>query len=62
MRSLLWLVLSLAVIGNVFVGVAVSDGPTQVVLSSVSGLCVLGCGIGLYATRDRSGGSDYGAG
>lgn len=54
MRSLLWLVLSLAVISNVFIGVAVADGPTQIVLSSVSGLCVLGCGIGLYLTRDQN--------
>ncbi|MFG3255215.1 hypothetical protein [Streptomyces sp. NPDC048172] len=59
MRSLLWLVLSLAVVGNVFIGVAVSGGLTQIVLSSVSGLCVLACGIGLYVTRDRNG-ADHG--
>ncbi|AEM88352.1 hypothetical protein [Streptomyces violaceusniger] len=52
MKSLLWLVLTLAAIVNVASSFAFT-GTEQIVISSVTGLTAIGTATGLYMTRDR---------
>ncbi|MGI5350809.1 hypothetical protein ACQEU8_21910 [Streptomyces sp. CA-250714] len=53
MKSLLWLVLAACVVANVFLSLAGPGGATQIVLSVLTGLGVLGSGAGLWVLRDR---------
>ncbi|MBO3673924.1 hypothetical protein [Streptomyces sp. NEAU-YJ-81] len=52
MKSLLWLVLTLAAIVNVASSFAFS-GTEQIVISAITGLTAIGTATGLYMTRDR---------
>ncbi|MFE7429360.1 hypothetical protein ACF1BP_13160 [Streptomyces sp. NPDC014735] len=53
MKSLLWIVLVAALAANVFASFGVPKESTQIVLSVVSGLIVIGSGTGLWMLRDR---------
>ncbi|MFF6775363.1 hypothetical protein ACFY8W_17585 [Streptomyces sp. NPDC012637] len=55
MRSLLWLLLAVAVVANVFVG-TFSDltGAAEVAASVSTGVVVIGSAVGLWLTRSRS--------
>ncbi|NGO69464.1 hypothetical protein [Streptomyces boncukensis] len=53
MKTLLWLLLAAAVLGNVIGNFAVADGPLQIVVSSLCGVVVIGCGVALYLLRER---------
>ncbi|MEU9762688.1 hypothetical protein [Streptomyces sp. NPDC047985] len=53
MKSLLWIVLVAALAANVFASFGVPEASTQMVLSIVSGLIVLGSGAGLWKLRRR---------
>ncbi|MGP3976149.1 hypothetical protein ACTWQF_19530 [Streptomyces sp. 8N114] len=53
MKSMLWLVLAACVVANVFLSLAGPGGATQIVLSVLTGLGVLACGVGLWMLRDR---------
>ncbi|AQW51862.1 hypothetical protein ACIQPP_14365 [Streptomyces violaceusniger] len=52
MKSLLWLVLTLAAIVNVTSSFAFS-GTEQIVISVITGLTAIGTATALYMTRDR---------
>ncbi|MBI0300786.1 hypothetical protein JBE04_41655 [Streptomyces sp. PRKS01-29] len=52
MKSLLWLVLSLATLVNVASNFAFG-GAQQIVISAVTGLTAIAAATGLYLTRDR---------
>ncbi|MFH9135735.1 hypothetical protein [Streptomyces sp. NPDC017524] len=51
MKSLLWLVLSAALVANVFLGFAVDKNGLETALSIVSGVVVLASGAGLWVLR-----------
>lgn len=51
MKSLLWLVLSAALVANVFLGFAVDRNGLEAALSIVSGVAVLASGAGLWVLR-----------
>ncbi|MCX4552186.1 hypothetical protein OG204_05820 [Streptomyces sp. NBC_01387] len=46
-KSLLWLLLIAGLAGNVFLNFAVEDGPLQIVLGALCGVCALGAIAGL---------------
>ncbi|WP_326688990.1 MULTISPECIES: hypothetical protein [unclassified Streptomyces] len=52
MKALLWLVLSAAVVVNVFTSVAF-DGVQQIVMSVGTGVLTLACAGALWVKRDR---------
>ncbi|WP_199566743.1 hypothetical protein [Streptomyces triticagri] len=52
MKALLWFVLVCSLLFNVFTSILFS-GATQVALSVVSGVIVLGSGFALWMLRDR---------
>ncbi|MEU8670975.1 hypothetical protein OG333_23750 [Streptomyces anulatus] len=51
MKSLLWLVLSAALVANVFLSFAVDRNGLEIALSAVSGVVVLASGAGLWMLR-----------
>ncbi|MFJ9107041.1 hypothetical protein [Streptomyces sp. NPDC102283] len=51
MKTLLWLVLSGALVANVFLSSAVDRNGLEIVLSVASGVVVLASGAGLWALR-----------
>ena len=53
MKFLLWTVLALCLVANIFLSLAVTESATQIVLSIVAGVGVLGCGAGRWFLRDR---------
>ncbi|KKZ70582.1 hypothetical protein VO63_28120 [Streptomyces showdoensis] len=55
MRSLLWLLLAVGVVANVFVTTFSGySGVTQALASAGTGAVFIGSGIGLWLTRPRS--------
>lgn len=54
MRPMLWLVLTLAIIGNAFVSLMASGGAEQVLLSVGTGLVAVASIAGLVVTYRRS--------
>ncbi|CAM5472169.1 hypothetical protein SALBM135S_02355 [Streptomyces alboniger] len=53
MKSLLWLVLSLALAANVLLSLTPFEGVERVLLSVGTGIVALATGAGLYVTRRR---------
>lgn len=55
MKSLLWAVLAIALVANVFTSITLS-GVTQMLVSIGTGVVVLASAAGLYALRDKHAG------
>ncbi|MFH8405115.1 hypothetical protein ACH4FX_10100 [Streptomyces sp. NPDC018019] len=53
MKAVLWLLLTVCLLANIYVSAVVGSGPQQILLSVVSGAGVLGAGAGLWLTRER---------
>ncbi|MFD7664896.1 hypothetical protein [Streptomyces sp. NPDC059788] len=53
MKALLWLVLAVCLLANLYVSAMGDGGVKQVLLSVVCGVGMLGAGTGLWLTRER---------
>ncbi|MEV5598270.1 hypothetical protein [Streptomyces sp. NPDC052496] len=53
MKALLWLMLSVCLLANIYVNAMVEEGAKQILLSVACGVGVLTAGAGLWLTRDR---------
>ncbi|WP_369214175.1 hypothetical protein [Streptomyces flavofungini] len=53
MKSLLWLVFSLAIAANALLNLTSFDGVERVLLSVCTGTVAIGAGVGLWMTRRR---------
>ncbi|MCL7375775.1 MULTISPECIES: hypothetical protein [Streptomyces] len=51
MKALLWIVLIGCLLANVYLNFLVDDGGTEIALSVVAGLGVVGSGLGLWLLR-----------
>ncbi|MCX4674668.1 hypothetical protein OG413_04910 [Streptomyces sp. NBC_01433] len=52
MKALLWLVLSVSLVANTFIGFAVEESGPQIAMSVVAGVLVIGSGVGLWMLRE----------
>ncbi|MEU4199526.1 hypothetical protein [Streptomyces sp. NPDC045470] len=53
MKALLWLVLAVCLLANVYVNAMVQDGVQQILLSVACGVGALIAGTGLWLSRER---------
>ncbi|MFK8848619.1 MULTISPECIES: hypothetical protein [Streptomyces] len=53
MKALLWLLLAVCLLANVFVNMMVEDGVKQILLSVACGVGALSAGTGLWLSRER---------
>ncbi|MEU7154914.1 hypothetical protein [Streptomyces chrestomyceticus] len=53
MKALLWLLLAVGLMGNVFVNTMVGGGVKQILLSVACGVVALAAATGLWLSRER---------